>query len=45
MTLSKKYQKLDKVYEFDETINKTDRKPTLKVCNKSDLIYNANHSF
>ena len=42
----KQYQGLDKVYEFDkkgddETINKDDKKPTLKKYTKSD----SNHSF
>ena len=42
------YQGLDKVYEFgekevDETINKDDIKTKVKKCNKSDLIYDANH--
>ena len=40
----RQYQGLDKVYEFDEkkgdeTIDKDDKK-----YNKSDLIYDANHS-
>ena len=25
----KQYQRLDKIYEFDETINKNDKKPTI----------------
>ena len=37
----KQYQGLDKIYEFDETINK----PTFKKYNKSDLIYNSKYSF
>ena len=41
----KQYQKGNKVYEFDEKINKNVRKPALKKYNKSDLKYNANHSF
>ena len=41
----KQNQRLRKEYEFDEKINKNDRKPTLKKYNISDLIYNANHSF
>ena len=35
--IAKKYQRLDKVYEFDETINKNDRKPMLKKYNKSNI--------
>ena len=31
--------------QFDATINKKDRKPTLKKYNKSNLIYDANHTF
>ena len=38
----KQYQTLDKIYESDETINK---KLTSKEYNKSDLIYDTNHSF
>ena len=38
----KQYQTLDKLYENDETTNK---KPILKKYSKSDLIYDANHSF
>ena len=36
------------MYEFHETVKKkkkSDRKPTLKKYNKSDVRYNANHSF
>ena len=33
------------MYEFDGTIKKNDRKPTLRKYNKSDLICNAHHSF
>ena len=40
----KKYQGLDKVYEFDGTISKDDKKPATKKYNKSDLIYNIVHS-
>ena len=43
--VKKQYQRLDKVYEFDETINKNDRKPALKKHNKSDLKYDSKHSF
>ena len=38
----KQHQRLDKLYDFDETINENDKKPTLKKYNKSDLIYNSN---
>ena len=41
----KHYQKLDKVYEFDEAINKNDRNSIIRKYKKSDLIYNAHHSF
>ena len=41
----KQYQGLDKIYEFDETINKNDKKTTLKKYSKSELMYDANHSF
>ena len=41
----KQYQCLDKVYEFDGTINRDDKKPTLKKYNKSSQIYDSNHSF
>ena len=47
----KQYRWLNKVYELDkkesdETINKDDDKtPTIKKYNKSNLIYNSNHSF
>ena len=34
----KQYQELEKVYEFDETISKNDKKLTAKRYNKSDLI-------
>ena len=37
----KQYQRLDKTYEFDETINK---KLTLKKYNQSGLIYNSKYS-
>ena len=40
-----RYQGLNKVYQFDGTINKDDKKPRLKKYNKSGLIYDANHSF
>ena len=29
----------------DKTISKDDKKPTLKKCKKSDLIYDSKHSF
>ena len=38
----KQYQTLHKSYENDKTINK---KPTRKKYSKSDLTYDANHSF
>ena len=38
----KKYQALDKIYKFDETINEN---LTLKNYSKSDLIYDSNYSF
>ena len=41
----KQYQGLDKVYEFDGTISKDDKKATLKMYNKSVPIYDASHSF
>ena len=46
----KQYQGSQKVYEFykkgnDKTISKDDKKPTLKKCKKSDLIYDSKHSF
>ena len=41
----KQYQGLDKVYEFDGTISKDDKKATLKTYNKSVPIYDASHSF
>ena len=49
--VGKQYRWLNKVYELDkkesdETINKDDDKtPTIKKYNKSNLIYNSNHSF
>ena len=48
--VKKYYQRLDKAFGFDkkkgdETINKDDKEPTLKKCNKSDLIYDSKHSF
>ena len=39
----KQYQKLDDTYEFDKIIKK--EYPELKNYSKSNLIYNANHSF
>ena len=39
----KQYQKLDNIYELDETIK--NEKRTLKKYNKSNLIYNSNSSF
>ena len=41
----KQDQGLDKIYEFDETVDKNDKKPALKKYSKSDLIYDINHSF
>ena len=41
----RKYQKVDETHKFYETINKNDKKPTLKKYNKLDLIYNSNYSF
>ena len=46
----KQYQILGKAFDFDKkdgdkTINKDERKPTLKKYNKSDLILDSNHSF
>ena len=38
----KQYQISEKIYESDETINKT---LTSENYNKSDLTYNTNHSF
>ena len=38
----KQYQGLDKIYEFDETINK---KQHLKGITKLDLMYNSNYNF
>ena len=39
----KQYQKLDNTYESDKIIKK--EKPKLENYSKSDLIYDANHSF
>ena len=41
----KQYQTLDKIYKLGETIDKNDRKQTLKKYNKSDLACDAKHSF
>ena len=38
----KQYQKLDKIYEFEETINK---KPIFENYSKLDLTDNINYSF
>ena len=41
----KQYERLDKVYKFNETIIKNDRKPTVRKYNKSNLIHNSNMVF
>ena len=41
----KNYQKVDKGYEIDETINEDDKKSALTNNNKSDPIYDGNQSF
>ena len=50
LNIHKHYQELDKVSESDkkwrdETINKDDKKTTIKRYNKSNLIYDNNHGF
>ena len=35
----KHYQKLDKVYEFDEAINKNDRNSIIRKYKKLDLVF------
>ena len=42
-TAKKQYQKLNDTYEFNKIIKK--EKPTLKNYRKSNLTYNANHTF
>ena len=46
-TAKTQYQGLDKVYKLEngERINNDDKKPTLKKYNKSNLIYDSNHTF
>ena len=39
----KQYQKLDNTYESEKIIKK--EKPTLKKCNRSNLIYDSKYSF
>ena len=41
----KQYQALEKVYEFDGTKSKGDRKQTLKKYNKKNKLYEVNYSF
>ena len=41
----KQYQALEKVYEFDGTKCKGDRKQTLKKYNKKNKLYEVNYSF
>ena len=46
----KEYQGLDKAFKFDkkegdETINKDDEKPILKMYKKLDLMHDGKHSF
>ena len=39
---NKQYQVLDKIYEFDETISKEDKKPTPKKSNNIIIIVSTN---
>ena len=39
---NKKYRRFDKIYEFNQTINKNDKKPTRAKYSKLDLRYNSN---
>ena len=43
--LGRQYQGLDKVYEFDKKGGKWYYTLTVKIYNKSNLLYNSNHSF
>ena len=44
-TAKKQYQILDKIYEYNETINKNDKTVIYKTHSKSDLIYDSSHTF